>query len=544
MVIDLYSRCGQGASLVQQGDHKPGTVKQTIKGGISLDKKSQPEMKVHKKSKKKRVNITLSDFIDFDELRTDYISTSNIKAKKEKIKTNIELKKKLLVNENGLGRNMLNLTCFNRFSVFESLDIDEEEKNKLNHREFEKNHGVRKKIKKTKRKRKQTNAKQKKKKLNIKSPEHLFTQTWSRCGICFISHTPHRKFCRWKLSRKKIKDHVKIETQCLTEKQTELISKRIAFLEQGKSSKASLVVQILGNEFLVRDNFWPYRLKGGAKTNQDEIANHISALQESNSVMVGKAIENAKYHNINLYHGVPNMADGNCAFESIIDNISTRACFNEKFDGTPDHWRFVWMSIIENIGFNNWHGNMSIERWKAEFEILKTSKTYEVELGDLVVPGIAHCTKKNILIFNTSELAHSPIYVVPASTFGGMANTDIPVCLAYNQVHYEGLVPCSEEDIDKTIHLTNKYLNGDYNIPMENVPIFKCETTAKNDEEFLTFDSKQTSKLSNINNSERNMKRPLSLEDLKKIPAKLRSKDQQKEIRRLMAKKKKRITVF
>ena len=164
MVIDLYSRCGQGASLVQQGDHKPGTVKQTIKGGISLDKKSQPEMKVHKKSKKKRVNITLSDLIDFDELRTDYISTSNIKAKKEKIKTNIELKKKLLVNENGLGRNMLNLTCFNRFSVFESLDIDEEEKNKLNHREFEKNHGVRKKIKKTKRKRKQTNAKQKKEK--------------------------------------------------------------------------------------------------------------------------------------------------------------------------------------------------------------------------------------------------------------------------------------------------------------------------------------------------------------------------------------------
>ena len=62
--------------------------------------------------------------------------------------------------------------------------------------------------------------------------------------------------------------------------------------------------------------------------------------------------------------------------------------------GTPDYWRNVWMSTIENIAFKDWHGNLSLEEWKAEFEVLKRSGMYEVQLGDLVVPGIAHCTRK------------------------------------------------------------------------------------------------------------------------------------------------------
>ena len=114
--------------------------------------------------------------------------------------------------------------------------------------------------------------------------------------------------------------------------------------------------------------------------------------------MVQKAIENAEFHGIHLYHGVPNMANGNCAFESIIDNISTRQCFGEKFDGNPDYWRYTWMSEIENIAFDEWHGNLSLECWKTEFAALKHARVYETELGDLIVPGIAHCTQKNILI--------------------------------------------------------------------------------------------------------------------------------------------------
>ena len=154
------------------------------------------------------------------------------------------------------------------------------------------------------------------------------------------------------------------------------------------------------------------------------------------------------------------------------------------------------MSIIQKIAYNEWHGNMSHERWNAEFEILKQSRTYEVELGDLVVPGIAHCTHKNILIFNTSEQAHSPIYVIPATTFGGTANTDIPVCLAYNQVHYEGLVPSSDEDIAKTIDLAKQFLNGEYDISINDIPVLQTKATEIYDKEFPILESQNDKILS------------------------------------------------
>ena len=147
----------------------------------------------------------------------------------------------------------------------------------------------------------------------------------------------------------------------------------IPFLDKGKTSKASVLLDVSDDKLLSMDNFWPYKLKGGADSNQVEIEKNLSIFQNSTSIMVNMALENAKYHSINLYHGVPNMADGNCAFESIIDNISTRSCFEEKFDGTPDHWRFIWMSVIENIGYNDWNGGISAERWKEQFKILKSS---------------------------------------------------------------------------------------------------------------------------------------------------------------------------
>ena len=58
-------------------------------------------------------------------------------------------------------------------------------------------------------------------------------------------------------------------------------------------------------------NPWPVRLRGGANNQQ--------AME-----IVEKAIVNAKAHGINLHAGVQNLANGNCAFESIIDSMNTR----------------------------------------------------------------------------------------------------------------------------------------------------------------------------------------------------------------------------
>ena len=49
-------------------------------------------------------------------------------------------------------------------------------------------------------------------------------------------------------------------------------------------------------------------------------------------------------------------------------------------------------------------------------------------------------------------------------------NTDIPVCLAYDQAHYETLVPDTEEEILKTIALKNDILNGTYSVQMNDIP--------------------------------------------------------------------------
>ena len=156
------------------------------------------------------------------------------------------------------------------------------------------------------------------------------------------------------------------------------------------------------------------------------------------------------------------------------------------------------MSKIENIAFDEWHGNLSREQWEAEFAILKKSRVYERELGDLIIPGIAHCTQKNILIFNTSNLAHSPIYVIPASTFGMPANTKIPVCLAYNNVHYEGLVPCTEDDVLKTVNLVQQYLQGEYKNTLEDIPIFCSNTISDYDIQFPPLNKNTKSRNNNF----------------------------------------------
>ena len=43
--------------------------------------------------------------------------------------------------------------------------------------------------------------------------------------------------------------------------------------------------------------------------------------------MVPDAIKNAKAHRINLRHDIPTTPNGDCVFEAVARNISTRKCF-------------------------------------------------------------------------------------------------------------------------------------------------------------------------------------------------------------------------
>ena len=90
------------------------------------------------------------------------------------------------------------------------------------------------------------------------------------------------------------------------------------------------------------------------------------------------------------------------------------------------------------------------------------SGVYEREFfGDMMIAGIACGVRKVILIFHTNEdisnTGHDPIAVIDPRDYGGFVDTEIPVVVAYNLVHYESLHPVSEDDINETVKLVGSY---------------------------------------------------------------------------------------
>ena len=81
----------------------------------------------------------------------------------------------------------------------------------------------------------------------------------------------------------------------------------------------------------------PGRLRGGAHTPGTKPL-----------FMVDQAIESARKHGIHLSPGVANNADGNCAFESVINNINFRSCFKDKLPRNTQFYRYNWMTDLEN----------------------------------------------------------------------------------------------------------------------------------------------------------------------------------------------------
>ena len=118
----------------------------------------------------------------------------------------------------------------------------------------------------------------------------------------------------------------------------------------------------------ITSSFSSVRLRGGAGAGRTQI--------------IQKAVENASSHGIRLHAGVENLANGNCAFEAVIDSINTRSSFEETLDHTPDYWRGVWMTEIEKVAYDEWNNGLAKTEWEAGFELLKQQRTYEHELED------------------------------------------------------------------------------------------------------------------------------------------------------------------
>ena len=137
-----------------------------------------------------------------------------------------------------------------------------------------------------------------------------------RCKKCFITHFPSAKICsksktpEMKISVRKMKflcEFLSIKKVELKEDSAKGISKRV---------------------------------RGGVK-------------HGSIPLMIRQAIESANKHGIKLVPGVRNNADGNCQYESVINNINHRPCFEQKLKHHPNEYRYQWITELEKEASKN-----------------------------------------------------------------------------------------------------------------------------------------------------------------------------------------------
>ena len=183
------------------------------------------------------------------------------------------------------------------------------------------------------------------------------------------------------------------------------------------------------------------------------------------SLMIRRAVASARRHGINVCHGSPNLADGNCAFESVLNNIKDRSSFVDSFPFSADYYRRIWITDFKNRTIDDPTWNIySNQDWEEGWKEMMESGVYERGLfGDLMMFAIACGVRKVLLIFNTNlKTPHDPIYVCDPRKFGIEPDTPFPVVLAYNLAHYESLHPLTNSDNERTTELVEKYLTGTY----------------------------------------------------------------------------------
>ena len=219
------------------------------------------------------------------------------------------------------------------------------------------------------------------------------------------------------------------------------------------------------------------RMRGGA----DDVANTLE--------IVAKCKCSARRHDIELVHGRPNEAIGNCSIDSSVFNIADRKEFtaDQKVTMHPKEARQVWVTELQTVIESDYSDIIpdNIPNFNAEecWNELKQDRVYEIPLiGDLLIHAISRGSKKVILIFNTSTQANDPIYVVEPERFGGVRDSDIPIVLAYNQSHYESMHPKSPEDVQKTIELIRQYINGDYPYSKKDIDYLTTPFSTNNDD--------------------------------------------------------------
>ena len=88
------------------------------------------------------------------------------------------------------------------------------------------------------------------------------------------------------------------------------------------------------------------------------------------------AIASAEKHRIKLKAGRKDRGYGNCAFESVINNINDRACYKEQLIQSPNWYRHIWMEEMKKriiLGVCPLYPGYSDKEISEGFEVVKKS---------------------------------------------------------------------------------------------------------------------------------------------------------------------------
>ena len=449
---------------------------------------------------------------------------------------------------------------FNKFSILKNEEVNVKDNSceslDIPPNNFEQN------VKEKKKRKKKEQRKNKVNMFKIKQIENELNNSNDqvpilRCYNCLKTHFPSKKICQLWIS-KELKNgnlpETKLKPVLLETETLNLLLYSIKYLEL----KNLIDVKCTCKE------------PGELDSSKDVSGNKIVQLKggygkesRTSSILIKSAIQSANKHGICLVEGKVNDADGNCAFDAVINNVNNRKCFHEKLLLSSTTYRQIWVTELEQESANypRLGAGFSLEEREENWNHLKQSGVYEVEFfGDLVIHAIAKGCKKNILIFNTSVDAADPIYVIRAGEFGGYVDSDIPVVIGYNQVHYESLHPVTEADIKKTKDLVNSYISGNYQFGKKDIEFLISCTSVENqikdsaqskfsssyDMNFPTIHTsmkKQVTKKKQVASQNKECKCMLTLDQLKKIPAKKRKGEEIKRYKHLIyMKRKEKIT--
>ena len=165
------------------------------------------------------------------------------------------------------------------------------------------------------------------------------------------THFPFKKFCRWfyrKINRTEKATVTNHSLDEIEEYKDEILD-RIKYIENDLDENA-------------------LRLRGGGGV-------------EKHSSLIQIAIDNAKKHGINLQSGVLNRADGNCAFDAVINNINHRSCFFEKLSLPSSTYRQIWVTELESESknFPSLGAGYTEDERNENWNRLKESGVYEID---------------------------------------------------------------------------------------------------------------------------------------------------------------------